>query len=219
MDRPQSVRTVTMCCQVSHEAQESHVATSSIDHIIQSEDKPLGDPRQILAVFRQSRNIYVRVNMARDYERRQGWKVHEYLPLNFELGEFRRRFCESKHGELMGELDEKVTELKEGQGEGKTAVTIWLERFSGWLQPMFGCLSLETGNHPADDLQEDRTKRRDSINNDINDSETHSSVLHQPMTMQRTSTTKCTHQVVLAEGAKVVSIYQISGPSLGSLLI
>lgn len=69
--------------------------------------------------------------MARDYERANDWRVHEYLPLTFDVGEFRQRFSRSKHAEVMKELDEKVAELERNRSEGKATVNVWFERFSG----------------------------------------------------------------------------------------
>ncbi|KZM18957.1 hypothetical protein ST47_g9903 [Ascochyta rabiei] len=128
---------------------------SSINYVVRSEDKPLGGPRQILTVFREDGNSYVKFNMARDYKRSQDGRVHEYLPFTFEVGEFRQRFSKSEHGEVMEELNKKVAELNKDKSEVKSAMTIWLEWFSGWLQPILGCLPLESGTRPADGLQED----------------------------------------------------------------
>ncbi|UPX14858.1 uncharacterized protein EKO05_0005329 [Ascochyta rabiei] len=106
--------------------------------------------------------------MARDYKKAYDWRVHEYLPLTFDVGDFRRRFSRNKHREVMKELNQRVAELEKDRVESTATTTIWVERVSGWLQPLLGCLPFEVGNHPADGFQEDESKRHSSINSNMN---------------------------------------------------
>ncbi|KAF1347263.1 hypothetical protein EJ07DRAFT_160401 [Lizonia empirigonia] len=172
---------------------------SASPFIVRQENKPLGEPKKILTVFYQDGKSYVEVNMARDYERAEDWRVHEYLPLTFDVGEFRQRFSRSKHGEVIRELDKRVAELDKDRSEGKATVTTWFERFSDLLQPILGCLPFEVKNHLADGFQEDESDHHDSTDSDTNDCKACSRALEQSIILQRTSTGESTHQVVPAQ--------------------
>ncbi|KAF1357331.1 hypothetical protein EJ07DRAFT_157645 [Lizonia empirigonia] len=169
---------------------ESHKPTFEV----QEEDKPLGEPREILNVFRQDGNSYVKVNMARDYNRTPDWRVHEYLPRIFDVGDFREKFSRTKHGGIVKELDQRVAEL---DGDSTT----WLERFSGLVQPIMGCLPFKAKGHLADGFQEDGSDRHDTTDNHTKDCKAYSRASQQSMILQHTSTGESTHQLVPARRA------------------
>lgn len=161
----------------------------------------------------------MKVNMARDYERANDWRVHEYLPHTFDVGEFRQRFPGSKHAEVIKELDEKVAELDRNRREGKTTFHAWVGQLSGWLQPVLACLPFKSGNHPSHGCREKEIRSVGSTGNGLNDGKVYSRMSQQPMLLQRTSTGQSSPQVVSVERANIVSTCDLESPRLASLSI
>ncbi|KAF1363104.1 hypothetical protein EJ07DRAFT_152618 [Lizonia empirigonia] len=88
--------------------------TSPISSAIEQRKQPLGEPRRIVAVFYRDKSLLVKVNMVCDYERAPYWRVHEYLPHTFSVGEFRRRFPQS----------EDESSIRTGLNDGKVCSPI-----------------------------------------------------------------------------------------------
>ncbi len=57
--------------------------------------------------------------------------VSEFLPLTFDVSEFKQTFSTDEHGEVMKSLDERLAKLEKDS---------WTQRFAGWLRPILGCL-------------------------------------------------------------------------------
>lgn len=171
-------------------------STPLTDPTLRPEDKPLGDPRGILAVFRQDGDYYVKVNMARDYEKAPGFKAHEYLPLVFDVVQFKQTFPSGGHEELMKKLEEKLAdleaELDKDKMECSAADDSWVQRFSDWLQPIFGCLIFGIGDHPAscDPAVE---RRHHGPNGKLTQSEAYSRTSRQSMIPQHNAIGERTH--------------------------
>jgi hypothetical protein len=110
--------------------------------------------------------------MARDYKTGPDQDVHEFLPLTFDVGQFKRTYgIFAKHRTMMDEIDRKIEMLQKDSAGCIAIATTWLERLSAWLQPVFGCLPYDAGNEAVDCSRAERAERYGSAHSDSVDSE------------------------------------------------
>lgn len=90
----------------------------------------------------------MRVNVARDYKTGPPEKkVHEFLPLTFDVEQFKRTFGKlDKYKTMMDEIDHTIEMLRKDSAGSTAIATTWFQRFSAWLQPVFGCLPYAAAN-------------------------------------------------------------------------
>lgn len=124
----------------------------------------MGEPREILDVFVHNKIGYVKVKMARQYRYGNKPETHaaEYLPLVFDIGQFKRAYgALAEYTAIMEEMESKIQGLRECNAvEPVAAAPTWLYRLSAWLLPVFGCLPYTAENDAADCTQVERADSR-----------------------------------------------------------
>lgn len=160
--------------------------------------------------------------MARDYEKAPGYKAHEYLPLVFDVVQFKQTFSRDGHEELMKKLEEKLADLEAELDKDKmrssAADGSLVQRFSDWMRPVFGCLPFGIGDQLAgcDPAIE---QMHHSPNGDVTQSEAFSRTSQRSIISHHDRIGERTYQVASVERTSLVSKEHFDSLRLGSLSI
>jgi hypothetical protein len=147
--------------------------------------------------------------MLREFKISPERNVREFLPLVFEVGEFKRTFPRDEHREVMDKLDEKVAEFEKDKMGNEATPPIWFRRLSDWLHNIFGCLAIDVGylsSYSAGSSQANHSIRHGFIDGDIADSKAYRRASQQSMVSLRTALKERDYKVAPAEKSYTVSI-------------